>query len=406
MVLSDIQIRNAKARAKQYKLSDGGGLYLLVTPDGRKYWRLKYRFLGKEKLLALGVYPDVKAAKAREDRDAAKRLLKEHQDPTTVRKQRRHAAKEASENTFEAITREWVEQRRHQWVPSHAARVLNSLENEIFPALGFRPISEITAPELLGTLRKVEARGALETAQRVLQRCDAIFRYGVVTGRCERSPAADLKGALKTPKHENRAALSAADLPDFLRKLDAYDGHLLTRLALNLQALTFVRPGELRGAEWSEIDLEAAEWRIPAERMKMRAPHIVPLSRQAVAALEQLRQLSGRGRFVFPNQTKSGAPISENTVLYALYRLGYHSRATGHGFRATASTILNEQGWRADAIERQLAHKERNKVRAAYHRSEYLEERRQMMQAWADYLDMLKARGKVKGIKRVAVQVA
>lgn len=402
MGLSDVQIRNAKPRAKQYKLADGGGLYLLVTPDGRKYWRLKYRFLGKEKLLALGVYPETKAAEAREDRDRAKLLLKGHQDPSAVRRQRKHAAVLASGNTFEAVAREWAEQRRHHWVSSHAARVLNSLENEIFAALGFRPIGEITAPELLGALRKVEARGALETAQRVLQRCDAVFRYAIATGRCERSPAADLRGALKTPKHTNRAALSEIDLPDFLRKLEAYDGRLLTRLALELQALTFVRPGELRGAEWSEVNFEVAEWRIPAGRMKMRAPHIVPLSRQAIAAFRQLNQLTGRGRLVFPNQTRPETPISENTVLYALYRMGYHSRATGHGFRATASTILNEQGWKPDAIERQLAHKERNKVRAAYHRSEYLEERRQMMQAWADYLDGLKSGARFSAIKKAA----
>lgn len=402
MPLTDVAIRNAKARAKPYKLAAGGGLYVLVTPDGGKYWRLKYRFAGKEKLLALGVYPDVRGAEAREKRDAAKHQLKEHLDPSAVRKAQKYATATATANTFEAIAREWIELQRNRWTADHAARVLGSLEDEVFLDLGARPISDIMAPELLATLRKIEARGALETAQRVLQRCDAVFRYAVTTGRAERSPAADLKGALKAPKRSNRAALSAADLPEFLRKLDAYDGQLQTRLALKLQVLTWVRPGELRAAEWAEFDVDKAEWRIPAERMKMRAPHVVPLSRQAIAVLEELRPLTGKGRFLFPNQHTPGACISDNTMLYALYRMGYHSRATGHGFRATASTILNEQGWRADAIERQLAHAERNKVRAAYHRSEYLEERRKMMQAWADFIDGLGAGANVSPIKKAA----
>jgi integrase len=400
--LSEIAIRSAKPREKPYKLTDGGGLYVLVNPDGSKYWRLKYRFGGKEKLLSLGVYPEVRGAEAREQRDQAKRLLKAGSDPSRVRKAQKRAALLSATNTFEAIAREWVESKRNRWTPEHADRVLSSLEEEIFPDLGARPIIEIAAPELLATLRKIESRGALETAKRVLQRSHAVFLYAIATGRCERSPAADLRGALKTPKRNNRAALSAADLPEFLRKLDAYDGHKQTRLALKLQVLTFVRPGELRAAEWSEFDRDKAEWRIPPERMKMRAPHVVPLSRQALAVLEELKALTGRGRFLFPNQSKPDACISENTMLYAIYRMGYHSRATGHGFRATASTILNEQGWRADAIERQLAHAERNKVRAAYHRSEYLDERRKMMQAWADYLDALRAGASVTSIRRVA----
>lgn len=404
MALSEIAIRNAKCEAgkNQRKLADGGGLHLLITADGRKYWRLKYRWHGTEKVLALGVYPDVKAAQARAKRDEAKALLREGKDPGAVRKAEKHAAKEASAHTFEGIAREWYEKRLHEWTPVHANDVITSLEGNVFPDLGNRPISEITTPELLATLRKLEARGALETGRRVLQRCRAVYAYAIATGRAERNVAADLKGALKSPKASKRAALPEAELPAFLKKLDAYEGRLQTKLALKLQALTFVRPGELRGALWSEFDLEQAEWRIPAERMKMREEHIVPLSRQALEVLEQLKPITGHRRFLFPSQAKPDAPISENTLLFAIYRLGFKTRATAHGFRATASTILNEQGWKPDAIERQLAHKERNRVRAAYHRSEYLDERRKMMQAWADYLDALKAGAKVTALRRTA----
>lgn len=403
MPLSDVQIRNAKPSSKPYKLADGGGLYVLVKPDGAKYWRLKYRFSGKEKLLALGVYPLVRAPAARAARDEAKRRLTDGRDPAHARREDRRAAQISAANTFEIIAREWVEQQRNRWTPDHAGRVLDSLIADAFPEFGFRSIAEITAPEVLAALRKVEARGALEVASRVYQRCGAVFRYAIATGRCKLNPVPDLQGALKAPKREHRAALSAADLPAYLHKLATYDGQLQTKLALKLLALTFVRTGELRGAEWSEFDLEHCEWRIPAERMKMRAPHIVPLSRQALAVLEQLKPLTGDGQYLFPNQHKPNACMSENTMLYALYRMGYHSRATGHGFRATASTILNEQGWRADAIERQLAHAEKNKVRAAYHRSEYLADRRKMMQAWADHLDTLASSAKITSTREATV---
>ncbi len=408
MALSEIAIRNAKVEhgKAQRKLADGAGLYLLITADGSKYWRLKYRWHGKEKVLALGVYPDTKASDARAKRDEAKKLLREGRDPSAVRREQKQAAKAAAANNFEGVAREWVEKKRHEWTADHADAVLKSLEDNLFPDLGTRPISLVTAPELLATLRRIEAREAFETAQRLLQRCRAVFAYAVATSRAERNVAIDLTGALKAPVRSNRAALSSADLPEFLRKLDAYDGRLQTKLAMQLQALTFVRPGELRGAEWTEFDLDAAEWRIPAERMKMRTPHVVPLSRQALEVLEQLKRITGGNKYLFPNQAKPHAPMSENTVLFALYRMGYHSRATAHGFRATASTILNEQGWKPDAIERQLAHKERNRVRAAYHRSEYLDERRKMMQAWADYLDALKAGAKVTGIRKVAAEAA
>jgi integrase len=402
MPLTNKAANAAKPRQKAYKLTDGKGLYLFVTPEGGKYWRLKYRIAGKEKVLALGVYPVVSIAAARTTCAEAKALIKSGRDPIAAKKQERLAAQVSSANTFEAVALEWIEQQRHSWVPGHVERVLDSLKADIFPDLGDRPIKDITAPELLAVLRKVEKREVYETAQRLLQRCGAVFRYAIQTHRAERNPAVDLRGAIKQPKPKNYAALSAADLPEFLRKLEAYDGHVQTRLALKLLALTFVRSGELRKAEWPEFDLDKAEWRIPAERMKMGAPHIVPLSTQALAVLEDLKQLTGTGRYLFPSQSKLTVPMSENTMLFALYRMGYHGRATGHGFRATASTILNEQNWKPDVIERQLAHAERNKVRAAYHRSEYLDERRKMMQAWADHLDALASGGKVLPMRRGA----
>ena len=393
--LTDTAIRKLKGRTKPYKVADANGLYLLIKPDGAKYWRLKYRHAGKEKLLALGVYPDVPLADARQARDEAKALIKKRLDPVNARKQQQQAVELASANTFAVVARDWIDKQKQRWIPAHAEAVLDSFEKNIFPDVGSRPITSITAPELLASLRKVEKRGALDTAQRLLQRCSRVFRYGIASGSCTDDPAADLRGALTAPKRNNYAALSANELPEFLEKLEAYDGRLETKLALRLLLLTMLRSGELRGAQWTEIDVDAAQWQIPAERMKMRTAHLVPLSRQALQALEALRLRTGTSRFVFPNLAKRDKVMSENTMLYALYRLGYHSRTTGHGFRATASTILNEMGWKADAIERQLAHAERNKVRAAYHRSEYLDERREMMQAWADYLDAVAAAGKV-----------
>lgn len=402
MPLTDAAVRKAKSRDKPYKLGDAGGLYLLVTPDGAKYWRLKYRHAGKEKLLAIGVYPTVSLAHARDEREAAKRLLKQGTDPVLFRKQQRQAAEVNAANTFEIVARQWHEKQKHHWVESHAERVIESLEANIFPDLGTRPIRDITAPELLATMRKIEKRGALDVAQRVLQRCGSVFRYGIAAGLCVSNPAGDLRGALKSPKSKNHASLSEGELPEYLKKLDAYDGRPETKSALRLLLLTFVRTGELRGAEWSEIDTEAAEWRVPAERMKMGVEHIVPLSRQALAVLEELRPFTDGGRYVFPHISRPEKCMSENTMLYALYRMGYHSRATGHGFRTTASTILNEQGFHPDAIERQLAHAENNKVRAAYNKAEYLPARRKMMQAWADYLDGLNAGARVTPIRKRA----
>jgi integrase len=405
VALTDVTIRKTKAAERAFKLFDGSGLYLLVTRQGSKYWRFKYQHAGKEKLLAIGVYPEVTLAEARAARDAAKRALKEGQDPVAHRKMQRQAAELAHATTFELVAREWWDKERGRWKPAHAARVLNSLENDIFPELGARPISQITAPELLAALRKVEKREALETAQRVLQRCGSVFRYGIATGRCTGNPAADLRGALKSPVRENFAALSEADLPEFQKRLAAYDGRHETKLAIRILMRTFVRTVELRGAEWTELDEEKAEWRIPAARMKAGVEHIVPLSRQVLKDLAELRLLTGQGtaRYLFPHRSKLTHCMSENTILYTLYRLGYHSQATGHGFRTTASTALNESGlFNSDAIERQLAHGERDKVRAAYNKAEYLPERRRMMQWWSDRLDALAAGRQPDQVKRAA----
>ncbi|SDD85340.1 tyrosine-type recombinase/integrase [Paraburkholderia lycopersici] len=387
MPLTDTAVRNAKPTAEPYKLTDGGGMYLHVHPNGSRYWRMAYRIAGKQKLFAIGVYPDVTLAEARKIRDDAKTLVKQGIDPVTERKRAAKQNADDRSNTFEVMAREWHQTKRASWTASHAAKILGSLEADVFPTLGDRPLVEVTAPELLEVLRTIEKRGALEVAGRVLQRCSAVFRYAIATGRGTYNPSADLRGALKTPEKRHYAALGHADLPEFVRKVTEYDGDLQTRLALRLLALTFVRTGELRAARWTEFDLDGGEWRIPAERMKMRETHIVPLSRQAVDVLRRLEAINGDGDYVFPSRNGRGAFISENTVLYALYRMGYHSRATGHGFRATASTILNEMGFQPDWIERQLAHAERNKVRAAYNRAQYLVERREMMQVWADYLD-------------------
>ncbi|MFN7186287.1 MAG: tyrosine-type recombinase/integrase [Alphaproteobacteria bacterium] len=386
MPLTQIAIKNAKAAKKPLKLFDGGGLYLLIQPSGGKWWRYKYRFAGKEKLLALGSYPDVSLAQARESHVEARKTLAEGNDPSEVKKEEKRLTIIKHENSFEVAAREWHSKRSRAWTPKYTASIMRRLEADIFPKLGNRPIAEITPPEILSVLRFIEARGAHDLAHRVQQICGQIFTYAIVTGRAERNPVNDLRGALTPVTKKHNAYLKAEDLPEFLAKMNAYDG-VQTRLAMKFLLLTFVRTGEMRGALWSEIDMAKAEWRIPAERMKMRDPHIVPLSRQALAVLEELKPLTGHWQHVFPNQHKPMGQMSENTILYALYRMGYHGRSTGHGFRATASTILNEHGFKPDVIERQLAHAERNGVRKAYNHAQYLPERRKMMQWWADYLE-------------------
>jgi len=394
-MLSDTAIRKSTPGEKARKLTDGRGLFLLLTPAGGRWWRFKYRFAGKEKLLSLGIYPDVPLKAARAKAEDARRLIAAGTDPSAVRQAEKRQARESAENNFESVAREWLENIRSQWTSHHHADSLKRFETHIFPKIGHRPIREITAPELLSALRAIEARGTIETAHKAARACAQAFRFALASGRCERNPAADLRGALKAkPKPKPMAAISATGLPDLLRGIDTYGGEPQTRLALKLLALTFVRTGELRCARWAEIDLEKAEWTIPAERMKTYAPHHVPLARQAVEVLRELKTLNGHRELVFPGRWPT-QPMSKNTILFALYRLGYHSRMIGHGFRAVASTLLNELGYRPDVIERQLAHAEKNAVRAAYHRSQYLEERKSMMQQWADHLDVLRSDSKV-----------
>lgn len=389
--LTDTQVKNIRPRTKTFKVADGGGLFLLVQTSGSRYWRYKYRYAGMEKSLALGVYPEVSLAAAREARTGARNMLRAHTDPGAVRRDEKRRALIAANNSFEAVAREWLEKQKNCWTGIYAKKALQSLEADVFPSIGHRPIDQVSAPELLALLRKVEHRGVYDTAHRILQRCNAVFRYGIVTGRCERNPATDLRGALKTAKKTHFAALSAADLPEFIKRLEKYDGYERTKLAIRLLMLTFVRTKELRGARWAEVSLDGDKpiWRIPPERMKMHRAHIVPLSRQAVEVLRRMKELTGHGELVFPSERRYDKPMSENTILFALYRMGYKNKATGHGFRSTASTILNESGWRPDVIERQLAHGDQDETRAAYNRAEYLNERHTMVQFWADYLDTL-----------------
>ena len=399
--LTDSKVKSAKPKERAYKLSDGAGMYLQVTPTGSKYWRLKYRFGGKEKTLALGVYPDVKLKAARAKRNAARELLEACKDPGLAKKEQKRQEIMRASNTFEAVAREWYEQQRHRWTAKHAKKLISSLESNIFPALGNRPIAEITAPELLDVLRVIEHRGALVMARDVLQRCSAVFRFAIASCRAEKNPAADLQGALKPPKETHYASLDAKDLPEFLNKLEQYDGHRMTQIGIRLLMLTFVRTGELRAAKWKEFDIENRLWRIPAERMKMGVEHLVPLSDQVVECLTELHDLTGYYDLAFPGRNNVRKPMSENTILFGLYRMGYHGKATGHGFRSTASTVLHEMQFPSDAIERQLAHGERDKVRAAYNKALYLEKRTEIMQAWADYLDTVKdAPGKVVPIRK------
>jgi integrase len=396
-VLTDPKCRTATSAGKALrKLSDGQGLQLWIHADGRKYWRLRYWIGGKEKALSLGVYPEVTLKQARLRRDAERKRLADGLDPSAERRAEKLRARLAAENSFEAVAREWYAKQLHTWVPNHSSDVLRRLESNIFPALGQRPIAQIDAPELLAAVRRIESRGAYDLAHRVLQVCGQVFRYGIATGRCTRDLAADLRGALTPHVKKNQAAVRPEDLPALLRAIATYDqlGDRQTMLALRLLALTFVRTGELIGATWTEIDRDAALWIIPAARMKARAEQLVPLSRQALAILEELETLCRGSRFVFPGRNRD-KPISNNTMLFALYRLGYKGKMTGHGFRAVASTILNEQGWRPDVIERQLAHAERNEVRGAYNRAEYLPERIKLMQAWADYVDAIEQGAKV-----------
>lgn len=396
MPLTDMDARQAKPRDKAYKLFDSGGLYLEVSPKGGKWWRLKYRFAGKEKRLSLGVYPEVSLKEARLKRDEARSQIREGIDPSENRKAVKAARAESAANSFEVVAREWLAQRAAIWSETHRKNILGRFERDVFPWLGKRGVAEITAPELLATIRRIESRGALETAHRALANCGQVFRYAIATGRAERDPSADLKGALPPTKGGHLAAVTdPKQVGALLRALDGYEGTLVVRCALRLAPLVFVRPGELRKAEWADIDLEAAEWRYIVS--KTQTPHIVPLSSQALEILRELHPVTGRGRYVFPSARSCSRPMSNNAILAAMRRLGIaKDEMSGHGFRAMARTILDEVlGVRPDYIEHQLAHAVRDPNGRAYNRTAHLPERRKMMQQWADYLDKLKAGAEV-----------
>jgi len=374
------------------RLADEKALYLEVTAAGGKYWRWKYRHGGKEKRLALGVYPEVSLAQAREARDDARKLLKDGTDPGQLRREAKAASALDQANTFEAVARLWWEHWRDGKSPRHADYAIRRLESDVFPALGAMPISTITAKHLTRMAKTVQDRGAIDLAHRVLQMAGQVMRYAVAHDLIERNPATDVKPSdtLKSRRKENYARLGEKELPELLRKIEAYQGGPYTRLAMQLMALTFVRTTELIAARWAEFELQAAEWRIPPERMKMKTPHIVPLSPQAVEVLKVLHTLSGGRELLFPGERDHSKPMSNNTILKALERMGYKGRMTGHGFRGMASTILHEQGYAHHAIELQLAHQERNEVSAAYNHALYLKERRVMMCEWANHLDKLR----------------
>ncbi len=401
MPLTDTAIRNAKPAEKPYKLFDERGLYLEVTPTGGKWWRLKYRFSGKEKRLSLGVYPDVSLKDARARRDEARKLLANGIDPSENRKVQKAVKQDRASNSFEVVAREWFAKHTPNWADHHSDRIIRRLERDIFPWIGGKPIADVTAPELLAVVRRIENRGALETAHRALGNCGQVFRYAVATGRAERDPSGDLRGALPPVKGEHFAATTEPKrVAEILRAMDGYEGTLTVRCALRLAPLVFVRPGELRKAEWSDIDLDAAEWRYTVT--KTNTPHIVPLARQAVAILRELHPLTGRGRFVFPGARSVERPMSDNAILAAMRRMGIgKDEMSGHGFRAVARTILDEVlGVRPDYIEHQLAHAVRDPNGRAYNRTAHLPERRKLMQQWADYLDKLKAGAEVVSLRQ------
>lgn len=384
MPLTDTAVRQAKPTETPRKIADGAGLYLLVNQAG-KYWRWKYRHEGKEKVMALGVYPDVTLAQAREKHQAGRKVLATGVDPMEKRKE--EAAPAAL--TFEQAARQWWAHWSPSRSPRHAEYVLRRLEADIFPEIGGMPVGGIPASAFRDAVKKIEARGAIDIAKRALQTCGQLMRYAVAHDMAERNPVADVRpgDVLKARKKRNYSRIDAKELPALLRAIDSYIGGEHTRLALRLMTLTFVRTTELIEARWEEFDLEAARWNIPAERMKMKTPHIVPLSRQALDVLEKIKAISFGRSLLFPGERNHEKAMSNNTILYALYRMGYRGRMTGHGFRGVASTILHELDWPHDHIELQLAHQERNEISAAYNHALYLKQRAKMMQAWADYLE-------------------
>ena len=392
MPLTNTAIRNAKPGGKAKKLFDSGGLYLVVAPSGGKWWRLKYRFGGNEKGFSFGVYPDVSLKEARERRDEARRLLANGTDPNEHRKARKAAKDDQAANSFEVVAREWFAKHSPNWAANHAHRIIRRLERDIFPWIGGKPIAEVTPPQLLEVVLRIEERGALETAHRALRNCGQVLRYAVATGRAQRDSTHDLRGALQPVKSEHFASVTEPKkVAEVLRVLDGYEGTLTVRCALHLAPLVFVRPGELRHAEWADIDLDTAEWSYTVTKTDTK--HIVPLSQQAATILRELHPLTGRGRYVFPGARSASRPMSENAILAAMRNMGIpKEEMSGHGFRAMARTILDEVlGFRPDYIEHQLAHAVRDPNGRAYNRTAHLPERRKMMQEWADYLDKLRA---------------
>lgn len=405
-MLTDKECKNAKPKDKPYRLADEKALYLEVMPNGSRYWRMKHRIHGKEKRLALGVYPDVGLVKAREGRDKARALLADDIDPGEHRKATKNMRAERAANSFEAIAREWYAKTAPTLAESTKEKLLRRLEVDVFPVIGHRPIADLAAPDLLAVIRRIEGRGANDIAKRMHNACGRVFRYAVGHGMATRDPSRDieLKDILAPINVRHHAAvIEPKKVAALLRAIEGFTGGFVTRCALRLAPLVFVRPGELRHAEWAEFDFDKSEWLIPAGKMKMKEQHIVPLSAQAVAILREVRTLTGRNSYVFPSERGGGRPMSENTINTALRRMGYtKDEMTGHGFRSMASTLLHETGWPHAVIERQLAHGERNKVSAAYNHAEHLPERRKMMQSWADYLDKLKAGADVLQFQRAA----
>lgn len=401
MALTALEVSKSKAADKPQRLADGGNMYLLIQPNGAKYWRMDYRLAGKRKTLAIGVYPDVSLADARERREQARKLIANGVDPIEVKHAQAVSIVANTENSFEVIAREWFVRHAPNWKENHSSKIIARLEKDVFPWIGNRPIADIATPALLAVIRKIEARGALETAHRALACCGQVFRYAVATGRAERDPTGDLRGALPPVKKDKHfaAITEPKKVGELMRDIEGYQGSYIVKGAFKLSPLLFVRPGELRKMEWAELDLDKAEWIIPAGKMKMGVAHIVPLAKQAVAVLREMLPLTGRNKYVFHGERDHDRPMSDNAIRSALRRMGWaNDEMTPHGFRAMASTILDNMGYKQEWLERQLAHEEPNKIKAAYKREAwrmYLPERTAMMQAWADYLDKLKAGAEV-----------
>ncbi|EMI4412046.1 tyrosine-type recombinase/integrase [Serratia marcescens] len=386
MLLTDIQIRRSKPQEKPYTLNDGQGLSLLINTDGSKGWRFRYRYAGKAKLMSFGTYPLVTLADAREKRGEARKQVANGIDPVAEKKAQKLAQKLSVENSFEAISREWHVNKADRWTLAYREEIMRTFEQDVFPYIGQRPIAEIKPLELLEVLRRIEKRGALEKTRKVRQRCGEVFRYAIITGRAEYNPAPDLASALTVPKQKHHPFLSAEELPYFVKDLEGYTGSIITKNAATIVMLTGVRTQEMRFATWEEIDFERGIWEIPVERMKMRRPHIVPLSTHVVELFKQLQPITGHYPYIFIGRNNRRKPISKESVNQIIELLGYKGRATGHGFRHTMSTILHEQGFESAWIEMQLAHVDKNAIRGTYNHAQYLEKRRDMLQWYADFI--------------------